>query len=62
MSFMKAIQVSSPGGKFELIQKEIPEPGVNEVLIKCMLAGYAMAMPYQKKALSGNKIPYNSRP
>jgi len=39
MSFMKAIQVSSPGGKFELIQKEIPEPGVNEVLIKVHACG-----------------------
>ena len=36
---MKAIQVSSPGADFELIQKEIPEPGNNEVLIKVEACG-----------------------
>lgn len=36
---MKAIQVSSPGADFELIQKEIPEPGNNEVLIKVETCG-----------------------
>lgn len=36
---MRAIQVSSPGGAFELIQKEIPEPGNNEVLIKVEACG-----------------------
>jgi D-arabinose 1-dehydrogenase-like Zn-dependent alcohol dehydrogenase len=34
MQLMKAIQVCSPGADFEIIQKEIPEPGNNEVLIK----------------------------
>jgi D-arabinose 1-dehydrogenase-like Zn-dependent alcohol dehydrogenase len=36
---MKAIQVSSPGAGFELIQKEIPEPVNNEVLIKVEACG-----------------------
>ncbi|MGA2822863.1 MAG: alcohol dehydrogenase [Bacteroidales bacterium] len=39
MQLMKAIQVSSPGADFELIQKEIPEPGNNEVLIKVETCG-----------------------
>ena len=39
MPLMRAIQVSSPGGAFELIQKEIPEPGNNEVLIKVEACG-----------------------
>ena len=39
MQLMKAIQVSSPGADFELIQKEIPEPGNNEVLIKVEACG-----------------------
>jgi propanol-preferring alcohol dehydrogenase len=39
MQLMKAIQVSSPGADFELIQKEIPEPGNNEVLIKIEACG-----------------------
>jgi D-arabinose 1-dehydrogenase-like Zn-dependent alcohol dehydrogenase len=39
MKLMKAIQVSSPGADFEIIQKEIPEPGNNEVLIKVEACG-----------------------
>ena len=39
MSLMKAIQVSSPGANFELVQKEIPEPGENEALIKVEACG-----------------------
>jgi len=34
VSFMKAIVVKAPGGDFELVDKEIPEPKENEVLIK----------------------------
>ena len=36
---MKAIQISSPGADFEIIEKEIPEPGNNEVLIKVEACG-----------------------
>jgi alcohol dehydrogenase, propanol-preferring len=39
MPFMRAIQVSSAGADFELIQKEIPQPGINEVLIKVEACG-----------------------
>ena len=39
MRLMKAIQVSSPGADFEIIQKAIPEPGNNEVLIKVEACG-----------------------
>jgi D-arabinose 1-dehydrogenase-like Zn-dependent alcohol dehydrogenase len=39
MKLMKAIQVSLPGADFELIEKEIPEPGNNEVLIKVEACG-----------------------
>ena len=39
MSLMKAIQVSSPGSDFELVQKEIPEPKEFEVLIKVAACG-----------------------
>ena len=39
MHLMKAIQVSAPGAAFEIIQKEIPEPGNNEVLIKVNVCG-----------------------
>lgn len=39
MKLMKAIQVGSPGANFEMIQKEIPEPGNNQVLIKVEACG-----------------------
>ena len=39
MSLMKAIQVKSAGADFELVQKEIPEPKENEVLIKVQACG-----------------------
>jgi propanol-preferring alcohol dehydrogenase len=39
MPLMKAILVSSPGADFVIIQKEIPEPGNNEVLIKVEACG-----------------------
>lgn len=36
---MKAIQISSPGSNFELVQKKIPSPKENEVLIKVEACG-----------------------
>ena len=38
-SLMKAVQVSAPGADFELVQREIPEPKTNEVLIKVEACG-----------------------
>jgi D-arabinose 1-dehydrogenase-like Zn-dependent alcohol dehydrogenase len=39
MPMMKAIQVSAPGAPFELIEKDIPVPENNEVLIKVEACG-----------------------
>ena len=39
MKTMKAIQISAPGANFELVQLPIPEPEVNEVLIKVEACG-----------------------
>jgi D-arabinose 1-dehydrogenase-like Zn-dependent alcohol dehydrogenase len=39
MQLMKAIQVSSPHADFELVEKEIPVPGDNEILIKVEACG-----------------------
>ena len=39
MSLMKAIQVNSPGSDFKLVQKEIPSPQENEILIKVSACG-----------------------
>ena len=39
MSRMKAVQVISPGGNFELVERKIPEPARNQVLIKVEACG-----------------------
>src|SRR6202043_2073805 len=39
MSKMKAVQVSKPGGHFELVERNIPEPVRNQVRIKVEACG-----------------------
>ncbi|GGH82577.1 D-arabinose 1-dehydrogenase-like Zn-dependent alcohol dehydrogenase [Pullulanibacillus pueri] len=39
MTLMKAAQVSYPGGKFELVEREIPNPGRGQVRIKVEACG-----------------------
>src|SRR6202171_3022232 len=39
MSKMKAVQVSKPGGNFELVERNIPDPARNQVRIKVEACG-----------------------
>jgi D-arabinose 1-dehydrogenase-like Zn-dependent alcohol dehydrogenase len=39
MPKMRALQVSRPGGPFELVEREIPEPARNEIRIKVQACG-----------------------
>jgi len=39
MPFMKAVQVKAPGADFEIVQREIPLPQNNEVLVKVFACG-----------------------
>src|SRR5258708_1957925 len=39
MALMKAVQVSKPGGPFELVERPIPEPGRGQVRIKVEACG-----------------------
>ncbi|HSS97545.1 MAG TPA: alcohol dehydrogenase [Terriglobales bacterium] len=39
MATMKAMQISKPGGNFELVERAIPEPGRNQVRIKVEACG-----------------------
>jgi D-arabinose 1-dehydrogenase-like Zn-dependent alcohol dehydrogenase len=39
MSKMRAVQVPRPGGPFEIVEREIPEPGPGEVRIKVQACG-----------------------
>src|SRR5881397_952799 len=36
---MKAVQISKPGGDFELVEREIPEPGAAQVRVKVEACG-----------------------
>jgi D-arabinose 1-dehydrogenase-like Zn-dependent alcohol dehydrogenase len=39
MATMRAVQVSSPGGDFELVEREVPQPGRGEVLVRVQACG-----------------------
>ena len=39
MNLMKAIQVNAPGGEFELVRREIPEPLEGQVRVKVLACG-----------------------
>src|SRR5208337_2762211 len=39
MKTMRAVQVTGPGGPFELVEREIPEPGPGSVRIKVQACG-----------------------
>ena len=39
MSTMRAIQVSHPGGPFEMVERKIPDPGAGSVRIKVQACG-----------------------
>src|SRR5207248_5139111 len=39
MSRMKAAVISKPGGAFEIVEREIPEPGAGQVRIKVEACG-----------------------
>ena len=55
---MKAIQVKSPGGDFELVQKEIPKPNDQEVLIKVQACGICHGDAVAKEGhMPGVKYP-----
>jgi len=58
MKLMKAIQVKSQGADFELVQKEIPEPKDNEVLIKVEACGVCHGDSVAKEGhMPGVKYP-----
>jgi D-arabinose 1-dehydrogenase-like Zn-dependent alcohol dehydrogenase len=36
---MKAAQVSRPGGDFQIVDRPVPQPGLNEVLVQVEACG-----------------------
>jgi D-arabinose 1-dehydrogenase-like Zn-dependent alcohol dehydrogenase len=39
MQQMNAVQIRSPGGPFEVVKREIPDPGPNQIRIKVQACG-----------------------
>ena len=48
---MKAAQISRPGGDFEIVEREIPKPGVGHVLIKVQACGVCHSDEFVKEGL-----------
>src|ERR1700722_19810877 len=51
MPKMRAVQVSRPGGPFEIVEREIPEPGPGSVRIKVQACGICHSDSYTKEGL-----------
>jgi D-arabinose 1-dehydrogenase-like Zn-dependent alcohol dehydrogenase len=51
MAKMKAVQVSKPGGSFELVERNIPEPARNQVRIKVEACGVCHSDVLTKEGL-----------
>jgi len=49
MSKMRAVQVSRPNGPFELVEREIPEPGTTSVRIKISACGICHSDSFTKE-------------
>src|SRR4051794_11279812 len=49
MAGMRAVQVSEPGGAFELVEREVPEPGRGEVLVRVQACGICHSDSYAKE-------------
>src|SRR6266568_1454906 len=50
-ALMKAAQISKPGGGFEIVEREIPEPGAGEVRIKVQACGVCHSDMLTKEGL-----------
>jgi D-arabinose 1-dehydrogenase-like Zn-dependent alcohol dehydrogenase len=48
---MKAAQISKPGGDFEIVEREIPKPGPDQVLIKVQACGVCHSDVLTKEGL-----------
>jgi D-arabinose 1-dehydrogenase-like Zn-dependent alcohol dehydrogenase len=51
MTKMRAVQVSRPGGPFEIVEREIPEPGPGSLRIKVQACGICHSDSYTKRGL-----------
>jgi D-arabinose 1-dehydrogenase-like Zn-dependent alcohol dehydrogenase len=49
MASMRAVQVSEPGGPFELVEREVPTPGPGEALVRVQACGICHSDSYVKE-------------
>jgi D-arabinose 1-dehydrogenase-like Zn-dependent alcohol dehydrogenase len=57
MPLMKAVQVSKPGGPFEVVERPIPDPGRTQVRIKVEACGVCHSDVLVKDGMSGLQYP-----
>ena len=46
---MRSVQISKPGGNFEIVEREIPNPGANEIRIKVQACGVCHSDVFTKE-------------
>src|SRR5437660_12758590 len=49
MASMRAVQVSAPGGAFELFERDVPVPGPGEALVRVQACGICHSDSYVKE-------------
>jgi D-arabinose 1-dehydrogenase-like Zn-dependent alcohol dehydrogenase len=49
MASMRAVQVSEPGGAFELVEREVPGPGSGQALVRVQACGVCHSDSYAKE-------------
>jgi alcohol dehydrogenase/propanol-preferring alcohol dehydrogenase len=49
MASMRAVQVSEPGGAFELVERDVPTPGPDEALVRVQACGICHSDSYVKE-------------
>ena len=60
---MKAAQISKAGGDFELVEREIPEPGAGQVRVKVEACGICHSdVAGQRRSVAGTSISTCARP
>ena len=63
MKKMTAAQVSKPGGPFELVERDVPQPGPGQVRVKVLACGICHSDVLVKENLwPGTSVSTRARP